>query len=130
MKKRILIIDDNPVMMKSLQSRLQSAGYETLAALDGDQGLKMAREHFPDLILLDVLLPKIDGFTICRLLKFDQAYERIPIVLLTAKSQSKDLKIGKEIAADAYVVKPFNWPSLLALIEKLLYGDAAKEAAS
>jgi DNA-binding response OmpR family regulator len=124
MKKKILIVDDNPSLAKSLEIRLHGAGYETLAAHDGDEGLKMAREQKPDLILLDVLLPKIDGFTVCRLLKFDRLYEQIPIVILTAKSQAKDMEIGKEIAADAYVVKPFNWASLLALVDQLLKKEA------
>ncbi len=130
MKKKILIVDDNPSLAKSLEIRLHGAGYETLVANDGDEGLRMAREQKPDLILLDVLLPKIDGFTVCRLLKFDRLYEHLPIIILTAKSQAKDMEIGKEIAADAYVVKPFNWASLLALVEQLLKKDAQLAEAS
>lgn len=123
MKKRILIVDDNPQLVKSLQFRLHAAGHETLVAADGDEGLRLARECLPDLILLDVMLPKIDGFTVCRLLKYDRTYENLPIILLTARGQSKDLQIGKEIGADAYVIKPFSWDSLQILIEQLLQNE-------
>jgi DNA-binding response OmpR family regulator len=129
MKKKILIVDDNQNISKSLEIRMKAAGYDTIVAFDGDEGLRMAREQKPDLILLDVLMPKLDGFTMCRLLKFDSAYEKIPIILLTAKNQSKDVQIGKDIAADAYVVKPFNWPSLLALVEQFLKGEAQSSGA-
>lgn len=120
MKKiRILVVDDVRETLLALKIRLEYASYEVLTATDGELGLKMARKSNPDLIVLDVMLPKIDGFSICRLLKFDEDYEKIPIILLTAKGQEKDRKTGKIVGADVYLTKPYNAKELLGHIKTL-----------
>lgn len=118
-KKRILVVDDVRETLLALKIRLEYANYEVITAADGELGLKMARKSNPDLIVLDVMLPKIDGFSICRLLKFDEDYEKIPIILLTAKGQEKDRKTGKIVGADVYLTKPYNAKELLGHIKKL-----------
>ena len=122
-KKRILVVDDVRETLLALKIRLEYANYEVTTATDGELGLKMARKSNPDLIVLDVMLPKIDGFSICRLLKFDEDYEKIPIILLTAKGQEKDRKTGKIVGADVYLTKPYNAKELLGHI-KTLTGEA------
>ena len=118
-KKRILVVDDVRETQLALKIRLEYAGYEIFSAADGEAGLNMARNLKPDLILLDVMLPKIDGFSVCRLLKFDEEYENIPIIMLTARSQQNDKEIGKQVGANAYLTKPYNAKELLDKITEL-----------
>lgn len=118
-KKRILVVEDMPESLMILRIRLEAYGYEVISATDGEEGLNKARELRPDLILLDVMLPKMDGYTVCRLLKFDEEYEDIPIIMLTARGQEKDMAIGKNVGADMYFVKPYDHAKLVAAIEKL-----------
>ena len=87
---------------------MEAAGYECLCAYDGEEGLNAAKELNPDLIILDVMMPKINGFKISRLLKFDTRYKDIPILMLTARSQEKDRELGEETGADEYITKPFD----------------------
>ncbi|MFH1191091.1 MAG: response regulator [Candidatus Omnitrophota bacterium] len=119
-KKKILLIEDEPDMIYALTLQLELAGYEVLAAKDGQVGLDMARKEKPDLIILDLMLPKIDGLKICRMLKFDKRYMNIPIIIFTAKAQSQDIKLGQEVGADAYITKPFDTQVLLNKISELL----------
>ncbi|NOY77768.1 MAG: response regulator [Calditrichaeota bacterium] len=121
-KKRILVVEDMPESLMILRIRLEAYGYEVIPATDGEEGLKKARELRPDLILLDVMLPKMDGFTVCRLLKFDEEYEDIPIIMLTARGQTKDKDIGKTVGADMYFIKPYDHTKLVAAIEQLTNG--------
>ena len=118
-KKRILVVDDVRETLLALKIRLEYAGYEVFTSVDGEAGLNMARNLKPDLILLDVMLPKIDGFSVCRLLKFDEEYENIPIIMLTARSQQNDKEIGKQVGANAYLTKPYNAKELLDKITEL-----------
>ncbi|MEE9169055.1 MAG: response regulator [bacterium] len=122
-KKKILIVDDVRETLLALKIRLEYAGYEVFTAADGEAGLKAARDLKPDLILLDVMLPKIDGFSICRLLKFDDEYARIPIIMLTAKGQTSDMEIGKQVGADAYMTKPYNAKDLIAKVTEFTSTD-------
>ena len=122
-KKQILIVDDVRETLLALKIRLEYAGYEVFTAADGEAGLKAARDLKPDLILLDVMLPKIDGFSICRLLKFDDEYARIPIIMLTAKGQTSDMEIGKQVGADAYMTKPYNAKDLIAKVTEFTSTD-------
>jgi DNA-binding response OmpR family regulator len=119
-KKKLLVVDDVRETLLALKIRLEYANYEVITATDGEMGLKMAREVSPDLIVLDVMLPKIDGFSICRLLKFDEEYEHIPIIMLTAKGQQTDRETGKKVGADAYLTKPYNAKELLDHVNSLL----------
>ena len=120
MEKQILIVDDEPDMVDMLKIRLEAAGYSTIAAGDGQEALRLAREGKPDLIILDLMLPKLDGYKVCRLLKFDKKYKHIPIIMFTARAQDSDIKLGKDIGADAYVTKPFDAQVLMGKVRQLL----------
>jgi len=117
---RILIVDDEPFIVETLRFALEHAGYPCLVAYNGEDAIKMAREENPGLILLDIMLPKLNGFQICRLLKFDERYRQIPIIMLTARAQPRDRLMGKDIGADEYVTKPFDLPALLQMIARHL----------
>lgn len=118
--KRILVVDDETQLVEMLKMRLEASGYQVLSAYDGQEALDMARKEKPDLIILDLMLPKIDGYKVCRMLKFDEKYKNIPIILFSARAQEADIKLGKEVGADAYITKPFDPPSLLGKIKELL----------
>ena len=117
-KKRILIVDDEKDIVETIQFRLELEGLECLVAYDGEEALLKAKREKPDLILLDIMLPKINGYKIARLLKFDELYKHIPIIMLTARTQQTDIKIGEETGADEYVTKPFDMDMLVALVKK------------
>ena len=119
-KKRILVVDDEMDLVAMLSIRLEANDYEVFAAYDGQEGLDKARASKPDLIILDLMLPKIDGYKVCRMLKFDEKYKQIPIILFTARAQESDVKLGKEVGADAYLTKPFEPSILLGKIAELL----------
>ncbi len=106
--KKILIVDDEADILEILKFVLESQGYECITASDGEEGLNLAREVKPDLIILDVMMPKINGYKISRLLKYDNKYKNIPILMITARSQEEDKIIGEETGADEYITKPFN----------------------
>ncbi len=119
-KKRILLVDDEEDLRKMLRFRLEATNYDVIEAADGQEGLNKARSERPDLIILDLMLPKIDGFKVCRMLKFDEKYKAIPIVMFTARAQKQDQELGKEMGADAYVTKPFDPEILLGKIKELI----------
>ena len=120
MSKRILLVDDEEDLAFAVKMHLEAKGFEVLTAVDGQQGLDMARSQNPDLILLDVMLPKIEGYKVCRMLKFDEKYKHIPIILCTARGQEGDKQIGHEVGANAYVVKPFDSKKLVDQINTML----------
>jgi DNA-binding response OmpR family regulator len=122
---RILLVDDEKDMVEVINLRLEANGYQVMVATDGQEGLTMAREKRPDLIILDIMLPKMDGFTVCRMLKYDEKFQDIPIIMLSAKIQAADLERGEEMGADAYITKPFKADELLAKMKELL--DAKKK---
>lgn len=117
-KKKILVVDDYPQVVEVLRIRLESSGYEVMTAYDGQEALKIARSKKPDLILLDVLLPKINGYKVARFLKYDKKYKNIPIIMLTSRAKKADAELGIQSGADEYVFKPYNPPQLLQLIRK------------
>ena len=119
-KKRILLVEDEKDMVYAVTLQLEAKGYEVITASDGRDGLDKARTKKPDLIILDLMLPKIDGYKVCRMLKFDNKYKNIPIILFTARAQDSDKKVGKEVGADAYIIKPFEPSALLDKIRELL----------
>lgn len=118
MPKKVLIIDDEKDFFEIIRVRLEAWGYEAFAAYDGYEGLEKARESKPDLILLDIMMPKMDGYQVCRLLKFDEELQKTPVILLTARGQDQDRLTGKEVGADDYIVKPFENKELQATIKK------------
>ena len=122
-KRKVLVVEDEAELTGAIRIRLEQAGYEVLTAYDGQEGLEKARAENPDLIILDLMLPKIDGYKVCRMLKFDEKYKKIPVVMLTARAQEKDEDLGYEVGADAFITKPFKYQVLLAKIAELL-GDS------
>lgn len=120
MAKKILIIEDYPNIVEILSLRLKNLGYEVLAAYDGQEGLKLARNENPDLIILDVLLPKLNGYKVCRLLKFDAKYRHIPIIMLTSRESKSHEQMGRSTGADEYVFKSDQKGTLLKHIRKYL----------
>jgi len=120
MAKKILVVDDEAVILTVIQSRLEANGYEVITASDGQQGLSKARSEKPDLIILDLMLPKLDGARLCRLLKFDDNYKHIPILVLTARVRKESFQKGLDAGADAFVTKPFVPETLLDNIKQLL----------
>jgi DNA-binding response OmpR family regulator len=121
-KKTILLVEDEPDFRMALRIRLQANGYKVLEAEDGVAGLDMARSQNPDLIILDVMLPKMEGYKVARLLKFDEKHRNIPIIMLTARSQQSDRETGSSVGANAYMTKPFKPEELLEVLKKLLAG--------
>ena len=119
-KHRILLVDDEPSIVKMVGKRLEVEGFEVLIAMDGQEGLSKAQTGNPDLIVLDLMLPKLNGYEVCTMLKQDARYQKIPVVLFTAKAQEKDEKLGMECGANAYVRKPFRAQELLDKIRSLL----------
>ena len=115
MSKRVLIVDDEKAIVDILEFNLQRDGYETLKAYDGPEGLRMAREENPDLLLLDIMLPGMDGFEVCRTLRGEG--NDVPIVMITAREEETDKVFGLEIGADDYVTKPFSMRELLARVK-------------
>ena len=117
---RILIVDDSPMNVDILQTRLVAHGYEILTAGDGEEALNVARAQQPDLILLDVMMPKMDGFEVCRRLKADTSVSFMPIILVTAKADSKDVVAGLEAGGDEYLTKPVDQAALVARVKSML----------
>jgi two-component system alkaline phosphatase synthesis response regulator PhoP len=117
---RVLVADDEPFIVETVRFALEQAGYACLVAYDGEEALRIARTAAPGLILLDIMLPKHNGFQICRLLKFDEQFRHIPIIMLTARTQARDRLLGKEIGADEYLTKPFELPALIQAVGKYL----------
>jgi len=106
--KKILVVDDEEDLVEIIRFPLELEGLDVLVSYNGEDALNQARKENPDLILLDLMLPKLDGYKVCRLLKFDERYKHIPILILTAKTQEKDKLLGKETGADEYITKPFD----------------------
>ena len=120
MKSTVLIADDEVDIVETLKFMLESEGFDVLTAFDGEEALKLARNACPDIILLDVMMPKINGYKVSRLLKFDKKFQNIPILMVTARSQEEDKLIGEETGADEYITKPFDIMNVVDLINKYL----------
>ena len=121
MGKKILIIEDDRDIVSLLEYRLSSQGYEVLTAYDGASGLNLAKTERPDLITLDINLPEVNGFTICSMLKADEEYHSIPIVVLTARDGYADNVFDETVKPEAYVTKPFDMNELIEKIENLIH---------
>ena len=120
MTKKILIVDDEPDAVGLLSIRLKSNGYDVISALDGEACLKKAVEEKPDLIILDILMPKINGFEVCKRLKERDETKDIPVIMLTALAKEQDVSKGLEEGADCFITKPFNSADLLDEIKTAL----------
>jgi DNA-binding response OmpR family regulator len=117
---KILVIDDDPMIVKLLQTLLVSNGFEVQSSLDAPEGLEIAIKGSPELIILDVMMPLINGFNICRLMKTQESCKGIPIIILTSRATENDRRIAEEVGADAYVAKPFKAQELLDKIRSLI----------
>ena len=120
MARKILVVDDEAVLVETIAYNLEQAGYRVVTASDGNSALEAARNEDPDLILLDIMLPGIDGLEVCRQLRRESGTATTPIVMLTAKSDEIDKVVGLEVGADDYVTKPFGRRELLARVRALL----------
>lgn len=119
-KKRIMLVDDEKNLVEAITYRLEANGYEVIPAYDGQEALDKAKKEKPDLIILDLMLPKMDGYKVCGMLKFNEKYKHIPIIMFTARAQETDMKMGVEVGADAYITKPFEPQVLLDKIKELI----------
>ncbi|MBV8958687.1 MAG: response regulator [Actinobacteria bacterium] len=119
----VLVVDDDPVIQKLLQVNFELEGYKVITASDGIEGLERARADLPDAIILDIMMPKMNGLDVARALKGDDDTKGIPALLLSAKAQASDVAVGMEIGADDYVTKPFDPAELLERVGDLLKGS-------
>ena len=117
MSNTVLVVEDEPNLLMALKYTLEQEGYDTLTAVDGESGLRIAQSRSPDLVILDVMLPSLDGFEVCRILR---RQSNIPILMLTARGEEVDRVVGLELGADDYVTKPFNMRELLARVRNML----------
>ncbi len=120
MKTRILVVDDEPDAVELIAFNLKGAGYDVVTAADGEEALKKARATLPALIILDLMLPEVDGLEVCKILRRDPNTAPIPIIMLTAKAAEIDRVLGLELGADDYVTKPFSPRELVLRIKRLL----------
>ena len=120
--KKILIVDDEQDIVESLKFILEAYDYTCYCAYNGEDGLRLAKEIMPDLIILDVMMPKINGYKISRLLKYDSKYKDIPIIMVTARSQLEDKMIGEETGVNEYITKPFELDAIVKKVESYLGG--------
>jgi two-component system phosphate regulon response regulator PhoB len=126
MKAKILAVDDEPDALELIEVNLKSAGYEVLLAADGREALQKARAAMPDLILLDIMLPEMDGLEVCKALRRDAATSRLPIIMLTARAAEIDRVLGLELGADDYITKPFSPRELILRVKNVLRRAAAE----
>ena len=117
---KILVVDDEPDALELIQFNLQTAGFQVTTAADGEEALKKARATVPDLMILDVMLPEVDGMEVCKILRRDPATSGIPIIMVTAKAAEIDRVLGLEFGADDYVIKPFSPRELVLRVKSLL----------
>lgn len=120
MAKKILLVEDEEDFATALTAVLHGRGYDISWAKDGEEGLRTARQMAPDLIILDVMLPKMDGYKVCRLLKFDERYKHIPIIMLTARAEDTDIEIGQKTGANDYVIKTIKPATFLEKIKNYI----------
>jgi len=119
-KQRIIAIEDEPDILEIIRYNLEKESYEFIGETDGEEGLNLVRRELPDLVLLDVMLPGIDGLEICRRLKYEAATREIPVIMVTAKSEESDIVLGLEVGADDYLSKPFGPRELVARVRAVL----------
>ena len=120
MAKRILICDDDPAILRVLQVNLEIEGYETLLAHHGEEALEVATAELPDLVILDIMMPRMDGYQTCSALKASDKTKDIPVVFLSAKAQDADIQKGKSYDVEDYLTKPFDPDTLIEVVERVL----------
>jgi two-component system alkaline phosphatase synthesis response regulator PhoP/two-component system response regulator VicR len=124
-KTIILACDDDLDTLNIIKIKLEAQGYKVITARDGQQALSLVRQHKPDLVILDVMMPKLSGFKVARLIKFDSKSKQTPLILLTARTQEADRALGSTVGAELYMTKPFDPENLLKEVQRLLTSKAA-----
>jgi DNA-binding response OmpR family regulator len=119
----VLVVDDDRVIQQLLEVNLELEGYEVKRAENGEEALKLVREYNPDVMLLDVMMPKLDGREVCRRIKADPQTAHVPVIFLSARAQDMDVNSGLELGASAYITKPFDPVDLLQTVERVLAGE-------
>ena len=124
---KLLLVEDDPDLLEVLRLTLQREGYETVEARDGEEALRLARRHAPDLVVLDVMLPKLDGIEVCRQLRADRSLQHLVVLMLTARAEESDVVLGLGVGADDYVCKPARPRELAARVQALLRRARARD---
>lgn len=119
-KKRILVVEDEPQLREGLEARLELEGFSVSTARDGKEGVDKARSEKPDLIILDIMMPKVNGIEACSIIKSEDGTKKIPILIITARQTMGDTEDAFEAGADAYLMKPYTNQRLLEKVQKLL----------
>ncbi len=119
-KTKILLIDDDPQALEIAEARFKANGYKFMGVLDGVEGINLIRKEKPDIILLDIAMPGIDGFSLCKIIKGDKNIKKIPVIFFTARELVNDVEKGFEVGADDYVLKPVDWDRLMEKIKRLM----------
>jgi len=127
-RPRILIVDDEADLRAVLRFGLEAEGFEVLEAADGEEALRRAHDDHPQLMVLDLMLPKLDGYKVCRSLKFDDRFRRMPILILSARSGEHDRQLAMSMGADQFVTKPYDMRGLVAMIREKI--DEARRSAA
>lgn len=128
-QRKIVVIEDEPDILEAIQYNLEREGFKVVTATSGDEGLKTVVREGPDLLLLDLLLPGLDGIEVCRRLKMDPVTQRIPIIMVSAKGEESDIVLGLGVGADDYVTKPFKPKELIARVRAVLRRGTYREDA-
>lgn len=118
--KQILLVDDDPLIIRLLKDPLEKAGYQVKVATHGLEALQTVKERRPDLIILDILMPMLDGFKTARLLKFDKRFKDIPIIVLTSRNTEGERRMGEQVGANEFLLKPFRLPQVLEVVKRYL----------
>jgi CheY-like chemotaxis protein len=119
-KKRVLVCDDDPVILRLLEVNLELEGFDVLTGNNGEEGVEIAKREHPDLVILDIMMPRMDGYEACRLIKENEDTRHIPVVFLSAKAQASDIERGKSYGVAEYLTKPFDPTDLTDLVFKLV----------
>ncbi len=119
-QKKILVVEDELITQRILSARLEINDYTVITAQDGEEALKKVKEETPDLLILDLMIPKINGYEVCRMLKFDEKYKDIPIIVLSSLNQQQEREKAIKSGADAYFIKPFDLELLLVKIREFM----------
>lgn len=120
MAYKILVVDDEPMIVRLMEFILARQGHEMLLAVNGEEALQKIRAHHPDLVLLDIMMPRLDGYEVAQQLRADPETSRLPIIMLSAKAQEKDIRRGGEVGVDAYITKPFSPEHLVRVVTEHL----------
>ncbi len=126
MNRRVLVVDDQPQIVRLIQVNLEKEGFEVATAADGEEGLRKVRELLPDLVILDVIMPRKDGFEVLRQMKTEPALASIPVIMLTVKTHNADIVEGLREGAELYLPKPFHPKELVSLVRRVLETGSAE----